>query len=288
MDHGPAESAVPVELDITAQVDNDGGVHVAIQTEGWQWEPEEVNGANQDGAGHAHIYADGVKLTRVYGNYHYIPALEPGTREIKVSLNSNDHSELTWQGDMLESAVSVTVPERAPTSRRDKTSMMEGVEAMAPMSLDVVAHEDALGGYNLQVTSQGFEFSRAAGQEGEPGQGYAQLSIDGKVFNRMYVPWLQVPAQGEGMHSFTVALLNDEGRPYEHNGQQVQMSVMVHEEAKAEDGDAPMAGHHGSGPDAAAGATTDHHADGGSGHDHGTGHTSGIVELEVGYLEVLP
>ena len=262
MGHGPVEASAPVMLDITAEVDDKGGVHVAIQTEGWRWEPEEVNGANKDGAGHAHVYADGVKLSRVYGNYHYITDLEPGTREIKVSLNSNDHSELTWQGQLLESVVSVTVPEMASTDRHDKASMVEGVEARAPMSLEVVVHEDPLGGYNVQVVPHGFEFSRSLGQEHEPGKGYAQLSIDGEVFNRMYVPWLQAPAQGEGMHTFKVALLNDEGRPYEYNGQQVQ--------------------------DAAAGAATGHSHDGGSGHEHGTGQTAGIVELEVGYLEVLP
>jgi len=287
-DHGPAASAVPVSQNISAEAAQDGGIHVAINTEGWRWAPVEVNGPNKDGAGHAHIYADGVKLTRVYGNYHYIPALEPGAREIKVSLNSNDHSELTWQGELLESAVSLSVPQMDAMGHHGMDHMLEPVDSAAPMSVEVVVHEDALGGYNVHVIPQGFEFSRSVEQAHEPGKGYAQLSINGEIFNRLYVPWLQVPAQGEGMHTFTVALLDDEGQPYHHNGQPVEASVEVQEEAEAEDGDAAMASHHGGGTDAAAEAGTDHHHNTGSGHDHGTEHSSGIVELEVGYLEVLP
>ena len=302
--HGPAESAVPVSLDISAEVAEGGGVHVAINAEGWRWAPEEVNEANSDGAGHAHIYADGVKLSRVYGNYHYIPALEPGTREIKVNLNSNDHSEITWQGNLLESTVSVTIPEITPASQQETASTMASVDAEAPMSLGVEVHEDLLGGYNVQVMPSGFEFSQSVGRDHVPGEGYAQLSINGKVFNRLYVPWLQVPAQGEGLHTFTVSLLNNRGQPYQLNGQPVEMSVKVHEEARAEDGDGAAAGHHdtgssqqaagghqGSGPDAAAAVSSDHHGGpGASGDHHGGGASASaeIVELEVGYLEVLP
>ena len=295
MEHGPAESAVPVNIDITAEVAEEGGVHVSVNTDGWRWAPEDVNGANNDGAGHAHIYADGVKLTRVYGNYHYIPTLDSGAREIKVSLNSNGHSELTWQGSKLESAVTLTVPEMSATSHSDMGSMMEPVAADAPMSLEVMAHEDALGGYNVQVDPQGFEFSQTVGAEHEPGKGYARLSVNGEVFNRLYVPWLQVPAQGEGMHTFTVTLLNNEGRPYQYNGQAVEATIMVHEEAVAEDSDGAAAdhhdggspqqatsGHHGSGPDAAAAAASDHHS------GAAAAGAVNFVELEVGYLEVLP
>ncbi|MDE2940552.1 MAG: hypothetical protein OXR67_16780 [Chloroflexota bacterium] len=302
--HGPAESALPVSMGISAEVAEDGGVHVAINTVGWRWAPEKVNEVNSDGAGHAHIYADGVKLSRVYGNYHYIPALEPGTREIKVNLNSNDHSELTWQGDLLEASVTVTIPEIMPMSHQDTASTTGPVEAEAPMSLRMDVHEDLLGGYNLQVEPTGFTFSQSIAQGHEAGAGYAQLSINGEVFNRLYAPWLQVPAQGEGMHTFTVSLLNNEGQPYQHNGQPVEMSVTVHEEAKAEDGDGPAAGHHdtgpsqqatvghhGTGPDAAAAVPSDHHGGAGASGDHHGGGASGsaeVVEFEIGYLEVLP
>ncbi len=281
MDHGPAESAVPVSIDIAAEVAENGGIHVNVGTDGWRWAPEEVNGTNSDGAGHAHIYADGVKLTRVYGGYHYLAALEPGARNIKVSLNTNDHSELTWQGSKLESAVTLTVPELPASGHSGMDARPGPVDAGAPMSVEVIVHEDALGGYNVQAVARGFEFSQSADGGHEPGQGYAQLSVNGEVFNRLYVPWLQVPAQGEGMHTFTVALFNNEGQPYHYGGKPVETAITVLEEAKVEDAAASQAGdshQHGSGP----GASTDHHGGG------ATNGAADIVELEIGYLEVLP
>lgn len=305
MDHGPVESSVPINLDVTAEVAGNGGIHVAIKTEGWRWAPEEVNGPNSEGAGHAHIYADGVKLSRVYGGYHYIPSLEPGAREIRVTLNSNDHSELTWQGGLLEAGDSVTVPGLTSMGNQDMGAVIqpaEPVDAGAPMSLEAIIHEDPLGGYNLQVMPVGFEFAQSAGVGHEPGKGYAQLSINGEVFNRLYLPWFQVPALGEGAHTFAVTLLNNEGRPYHYEGRAMAKSMIVHEESRPKNGIGLMAGqhdtgstqhaaggHHGSGPDAAAPAASHNHGDSGhSGHDHGTEQNAGVTELEVGYLEVLP
>ena len=290
MDHGPMESAAPVSVDISATV-AEGGVHVKIDTEGWNWAPGEVNSANRDGTGHAHIYADGVKLSRVYGPYHYLPSLEPGTHELRVSLNDNGHNELTWQGRPLEATTTIIVPEAAAMSSHDTSALRDTVDSEAVMGVNIIAHEDALGGYNLQVEPMGFRFAQAVGESPEPGEGYAEFSINGEVFNRLYVPWLQVPAQGEGMHTFTVALINNEGKPYSYNGQPVEASIQVHEVGKTEDSASAAADHHDS--SSTTQTATDHDSDAGSqggGHhgDDASGETAETVELEVGYLEVWP
>ncbi|MCY4366510.1 MAG: hypothetical protein OXE17_09850 [Chloroflexi bacterium] len=299
MEHMPMESAVPVSISVSADV-VDGGVHVKIDTDGWDWLPEEVNGANIDGAGHAHIYADGVKLSRVYGPYHYVPDLATGEHEIKVSLNSNDHSELSWQGALLEAKTSITIPDATASADHGTPRAIESIEADAPMSLEVTVHEDPLGGYNVQVQPVGFEFSSAIGQSHMPNKGYAMLSIDGEEFNRMYVSWFQTPAQGEGVHTFTVALLNNLGMPYVLEGQPVETSVQVQEGPKGDATGGSQAGHHdaSAGPNspdsmaaAGGGSGAGHHADGSdasAGHHNGGGNASSVEELEVGYLEVLP
>ena len=139
------------------------------------------------------------------------------------------------------------------------------------------------------------QFSQSVGQGHEPGKGFAQLSINGEEINRLYVPWLQVPAQGEGMHTFTVALLNNRGMPYVLEGQPVEASVQVHEKPQGDD----TAGGHDhaaaavpNSPDAAAasGGGAGHHGNGAgaSAHHHSGGGASSVEELEVGYLEVLP
>ena len=280
MDHGPMESAVPVELNVTATV-VDGGVRVEAEAEGWRWAPEQVNGANSDGAGHAHIYANGVKLSRMYGPNYFIQSLPPGSYEIKVALNSNDHSELTWEGNLLEASTTVTILETNATDHQGGGPEVESIVAESPMSVEIRVHEDALGGYNLEVIPSGFEFSTSVDEAQEPGKGFAALSINGEEFNRLYEPWLQVPAQGEGMHTFEVALFNDDGQPYHFDGKPVAASEQVRE-LGGEDGPATASsgGHHGGGA-GQDGNEADHH-----GADSDSAAT--VEELEVGYLEVLP
>ena len=273
MAHGPVASAVPIAVDFTAELDN-GGVHLNISTEGWRWAPEEVNGADADGAGHAHVYADGVKLGRIYGPYHHLKGLEPGDRELRVALNTNGHSDLTWQGQAVESTKTVTIPESPSQGNPPPAPQAETVTSDSPMSVHIEVHKDELGGYHLHTSVEGFEFAPGGNLAHAPGQGFGRLSISGKELNRVYVPWLKLPAQGEGTHTFTVTLLDNEGRPYHYNGEAVEGSVQVVEEAKPEESGS---GHHGA--DSGSGSGSDHHAQSGSGN---------IVELEVGYLEVLP
>ena len=290
MVHGPIESTVPVKVDIATEWDGYGGLHIAIETEGWRWAPEEVNGDNSPGAGHAHVYVDGEKVGRIYGSYHFLPSLEPGSHEIRVSLNSNNHSELTWQGNPLEASTTVNVPSGGVPDHHQMGLTTEPVSAETPMSLEVVAHKDPLGGYNLQVIPNGFEFAQGVGLSHSPGKGHAQLAIDGETATTIFVPWLKLPSQGEGMHTFAVSLLNNDGKPYQYNGNPVEASAQVHEEPKAED-----AGSDGAGGSASSDkASADHHGGSagsqavGDHHNQAGGGGGDSTEPEVGYLEVLP
>ena len=163
------------------------------------------------------------------GPYHYLPSLGPGAHELRVSLNDNSHNELTWQGRPLEATTTVIVPEAAAMNAHDSTDHLRDlVDVESFMGLNIVAHADALGGYNLEVEPMGFRFTQAVGEPSEPGEGYAVVGINGEVFNRLYVPWLQVPAQGAGTHTFTVALINSEG-----NAIQVTMASQLKHQFKS-------------------------------------------------------
>lgn len=61
--------------------------------------------------GHAHIYLNGEKLTRVYSEWYYIPSLPPGEHTLTVGLNANGHEALMCNGEPIEASVQVTVPE---------------------------------------------------------------------------------------------------------------------------------------------------------------------------------
>ena len=104
-------SETPVSVAITAEPDAHGGVDVRIVTEGFQFAPELVDQPHTPGAGHAHIYVDGVKLGRVFEPDYRIDPLAPGQHKIRVSLNTNDHSDLVYDGGKVESTVTVTVPD---------------------------------------------------------------------------------------------------------------------------------------------------------------------------------
>ncbi len=104
-------SETPVSVAITAEPDADGGVDIRIDTEGFQFAPESVDQAHTPGAGHAHIYVDGVKLGRVFESEYRIDQLPAGEREIRVTLNTNDHSDLVFDGAKVEASTTVSVPD---------------------------------------------------------------------------------------------------------------------------------------------------------------------------------
>ena len=226
-----------VSVALEADVDEDGGVNVRILTENWIWSPENVNGAHIAGEGHAHIYADGVKLNRVYGPRYHIAGLAAGERELRVTLNANSHNELTVNGEPLEAALTVTLPDDSHTHSAAHTHTQAAAEADGAMSIDARAHPDAPGEYNLQVATSGFAFGDGNGGGGD---GYGLVSIDGEAHARMYGAWHKLPKLDAGEHTIGVALVNKAGAPYAWQGAPVEASVVVH---IAEDGgDAAQAG----------------------------------------------
>ena len=104
-------SETPISVVITAETDAHGGVDVQIATEGFRFAPDLVDQPHTPGAGHAHIYVDGEKLGRVFESEYHIASLSPGQHEIRVSLNTNDHSELTFNGSRVKATASVNVPD---------------------------------------------------------------------------------------------------------------------------------------------------------------------------------
>lgn len=229
--HEPLESEIPVSVDIETDVEDGGGVNVRIMAERWKWAPRNVNAAHIPGEGHAHIYVNGEKLNRVYGPYYHIPALSPGAHEIRVTLNANSHNDLTLNGEPIEATATVTTSDAA---HNHASHAHAAVEADAAMSIEVAAHPDPLGGYNLHVMPQGFAFS-GGNVNGKhiDGEGYGQISVDGEPVNRTYGEWFKLPALQPGMRTIEVALFTNNHSPYTWRGAPVKGEVVAH---VAEDG----------------------------------------------------
>jgi cytoskeletal protein RodZ len=101
-----AEEAPKVKLVVTE--DAKSGYNVKIIATDFTFTPESVNGENVLGEGHAHLYVDGEKVGRLYGPYFHYDGSFEGLKTFRVTLNANDHSEYTVDGEVIGAEVVVT------------------------------------------------------------------------------------------------------------------------------------------------------------------------------------
>lgn len=80
--------------------DAKAGYNLHIETTNFTFTPESVNAENVSGEGHAHVYVNDVKISRVYGPYIHLPKVAVGD-EVKVTLNVNDHSAYMHDGESI-------------------------------------------------------------------------------------------------------------------------------------------------------------------------------------------
>ncbi|WP_102348712.1 hypothetical protein [Bacillus sp. Marseille-P3661] len=83
---------------ITASViqDRSGTWLLKIETSHFKFTPEKIGTEDITyNEGHAHLFINGEKINRIYGNYYNIDNLKPGKNHIKVTLNGNNHGVFT-------------------------------------------------------------------------------------------------------------------------------------------------------------------------------------------------
>ena len=84
--------------EITVTKDTIGGYNLKINTTDFKFTPENVNMANATNAqneGHAHLYINHTKITRVYGNYFYISnKIAMKGDKVMITLNTNKHEDI--------------------------------------------------------------------------------------------------------------------------------------------------------------------------------------------------
>lgn len=116
MDHAMAHhklldlaAAFAPTLDINVTKDPMAGYNLQVIVEGFEFAPKSASLAHVEGEGHAHVYANGVKLARLYGEWMHLDALPKGEVVIEVSLNTNDHRPLAVDGDLIVAKATITV-----------------------------------------------------------------------------------------------------------------------------------------------------------------------------------
>ena len=96
----PADLPVPT-LDIDLQGDPRSGMNLLMTTEGFTFTPRDVNGAVTPGTGHGHLYINGTRHSRLYGNDLHLSGFDPGEYTVHVYFTANDHRIWTVEGTPL-------------------------------------------------------------------------------------------------------------------------------------------------------------------------------------------
>ncbi len=107
IDVGGLDPAPSVEITVTD--DPESGFNLHAVPSNYVLTPENVNGKNIDGEGHMHIYVDGEKLTRLYGEWFHLPdTFGPGDHEVRVELSANNHAPLAIDGELVAATATFT------------------------------------------------------------------------------------------------------------------------------------------------------------------------------------
>lgn len=103
----------PAQVSLRVVKDASAGWNVFVDTENFRFAPESVNADNLANEGHAHLYVNNVKITRLYGPAYHMADLPEGPHKIMVSLNANDHTALVSGGEYVAATATIVQPPQA-------------------------------------------------------------------------------------------------------------------------------------------------------------------------------
>ena len=231
-DHAVAPAVeAPAGMSVSLHVEPDAvsGLNIHLTTTGFTFTPEDVNSDDEPGTGHAHLYVDGVKITRLYGPSYHLTGVEPGEREIRVALNTNSHADYVQGARLVDVVQTVTVPDPDEAGGHTHTGD-DAVEAPAGMAVAVHVEPDAhsAGSVNVRIDASGFAFTpQSVNGEHVAGEGHAHIYVDGVKIGRVYGPWFFLGGLAPGEREVRVTLTSNAHQPYAVDGEPVEATVAV-------------------------------------------------------------
>ena len=98
--------AVPT---IAAKLQRDpfSGFNLKLETLNFTFAPDLSGLEHKDGMGHAHLYIDGQKIARLYGNWFHISEIPKGAKSLEITLNSNDHRPFFANNVVISSIIAL-------------------------------------------------------------------------------------------------------------------------------------------------------------------------------------
>ncbi|MCG8423745.1 MAG: hypothetical protein MJE77_38095 [Proteobacteria bacterium] len=208
---GPAETMPGVDLIVHR--DPMSGWNLQLVTKNFRFAPGKASTEYRDGEGHAHVFVDGKKLSRVYENWYHIGSLAPGERKISVELSGNDHTQLRYGDAAIADTETVTAAAGKHVHSAHQPRTLDGPENALP-SIDLVVHRDPKSGWNLQLVTKNFRFAPDHVSTGHrDGEGHAHLYVDGKKLTRVYGEWHYLGPLAAGKHEIAVELSANDHSP---------------------------------------------------------------------------
>ncbi len=89
--------------------DPKSGYNLFLDIQNHTFNPKSASEMHVDGEGHAHLYINEEKITRIYSEAYYLGNFQDGTYTIRVELSSNDHSVLTYNNNPIEDIFTLVV-----------------------------------------------------------------------------------------------------------------------------------------------------------------------------------
>jgi len=212
------------------------GIEDRVARDSGQMVTSEVNGVvtsvngreivvtDVDGEGHAHVYVDGEKVGRAYGEWFHLKGVAPGDREIRVTLQTNGHSEYAVDGQPVQAVTTLSVPAMPPAPEE-----VGQVEAPAGMDVAISLEPDPVGGANLMVMPQGFTLApEHVNAPNVAGQGHPHVYVNGVRLGRVYSPYLHMGKLAPGMNEVRVTLNTNMHQEYARNGETLEALATIH------------------------------------------------------------
>jgi hypothetical protein len=94
-------------VDLQVMPLDDGGYNIRVQTLNFTFAPQHVGMEPMAGEGHAHLYIDGEKVARIYGEWYHLASLPEDAQMISVSLYANNHQPLAVDGEGITDMVMI-------------------------------------------------------------------------------------------------------------------------------------------------------------------------------------
>ncbi len=120
-----------VTLEVIQGPDKAWNAHMTF--ENFVLAPDQAGAEHVEGQGHAHIYLDGKKINRVYGNWYHLGKLQPGEHDVEVTLSTNNHFELVQNGKPIGASQKITVTELSMNMQGQDMSEIDADATTSPV-----------------------------------------------------------------------------------------------------------------------------------------------------------